>query len=48
MPEPGTHEKLSAFVSRYMASGEARKSFPKQSQRAAMAYSEFKAKKRKK
>jgi hypothetical protein len=48
MPEPAKGEKLSDFVGRYMGSGEARKSFPKQSQRAAVAYSEFREKKRKK
>lgn len=42
MPEPARHESLSAFVSRYMGSKESRKSFPKPSQRAAVAYSEYK------
>ena len=40
MPEPVRGERLSTFVARFMKSGEARKSFPKQSQRAAVAYSE--------
>ena len=47
MPEPSKGESLSGFVHRYMGSGEARKSFPKKSQRAAVAYSEYKRKKRK-
>lgn len=47
MPEPHKGESLSNFVGRYMGSKEARKSFPKQKQRAAVAYSEFKRKKRK-
>jgi hypothetical protein len=48
MPEPIKGEKLSTFVGRYMGSGEARKSFPKQSQRAAVAYSEFRNRSKKK
>lgn len=40
MPEPKKGEKLGAFVSSYMKSKEARKRFPKRSQRAAVAYSE--------
>ena len=40
MPEPQKREKLNHFISRFMKSAEARKSFPKQSQRAAVAYSE--------
>lgn len=47
MPDPKKGEPLNEFVSRYMGSKEARKSFPKQSQRAAVAYSEFKRKKKK-
>ncbi len=47
-PQPDKGEKLSHFLSRYMGSGEAQKSFHKQSQRAAVAYSTFrKGKKRK-
>lgn len=46
MPEPAKHESLTKFVSRYMGSSEARSSFPKQSQRAAVAYSEYRRKKR--
>jgi len=40
MPEPHRGEKLSTFVARYMGSKEARRKFPKRSQRAAVAYSE--------
>lgn len=47
MPQPNKGEPMSKFVSRYMGSKEARKSFPKQSQRAAVAYSEYKAKRKK-
>jgi len=47
MPEPHKGEKLNTFVSRYMGSGEAQKSFPDQKQRAAVAYSEFRRKKKK-
>ena len=47
MPEPHKGESLSNFVGRYMGSAEAQKSFPKKKQRAAVAYSEFKRKKRK-
>ena len=43
MPEPVKGEKLSTFVSRYMGSKHARKKFPKQKQRAAVAYSEARA-----
>ena len=48
MPTPKTGENLSSFVSRYMGSGEAQKSFPKQSQRAAVAYSVYKRRKKRK
>lgn len=47
MPEPRKSESLSNFVGRFMGSKEAQKSFPKQKQRAAVAYSEFKRKKKK-
>lgn len=46
MPEPQKGETLSGFVGRYMSSGHARKSFPDQKQRAAVAYSEFRRKKK--
>lgn len=42
MPQPSKGESLSGYVSRFMGSKEARKSFPKKSQRAAVAYSEYK------
>lgn len=47
MPSPEKGEKLSAFVKRYMGSSESRKSFPDSKQRAAVAYSEYRRKKRK-
>ncbi len=47
MPEPSKGESLSGFVGRYMGSQEARKSFPDQKQRAAVAYSEYRRKKKK-
>jgi len=46
MPNPEKGESLRGFVSRYMSSPESRKSFPKQSQRAAVAFNEFKRKKK--
>lgn len=46
MPSPTRKESLSGFVSRYMGSGEARKSFPDPKQRYAVARSEFKRKKK--
>jgi hypothetical protein len=48
MPIPKKGEKKSEFVSRYMGSKEAQKSFPDQKQRVAVAYSEFDRKKKKK
>ncbi len=45
MPAPEKGEKLGDFVSRYMGSKEARKSFPDQKQRAAVAYSTYRRKK---
>lgn len=47
MPEPQKGEKLNSFVSRYMGSEHARKKFPDQKQRAAVAYSEFRNRKKK-
>lgn len=41
MPKPESKESLKKFMGRYMGSKEARKSFPKQKQRAAVAYSEY-------
>ena len=40
MPEPSRGETLGAFVSRYIGSKEAKRSFPKKKQREAVAYSE--------
>ena len=48
MPEVEKGEKPSAFVSKYMGSKEAQHSFPKQKQRAAVAYSEYRRSKKKK
>jgi len=39
MPYPVKGEKKGAYVSRFMGSEEAQKSFPDQKQRAAVAYS---------
>lgn len=47
MPEPQTHESLAAFISRYMGSERARKDFPAQKQRAAVAYAEWREKRKK-
>ena len=47
MPAVQKGESLSSFVSKYMGSGEARKDFPSQKQRAAVAYSEFRRAKKK-
>jgi len=46
-PKPEKGEKLSDFMQRYMKSSEAQKSFPKQKQREAIAYSEYRERKRK-
>ena len=46
-PEVQKGESLSKFVSKYMGSEEAREHFPKQKQRAAVAYSEYKQSKKK-
>lgn len=48
MPEPHKGEKLGTFISSYMKSKEARRKFPKRSQRAAVAYSEAREAKLKK
>ena len=48
MPEVEKGESLNTFVSRYMGSKRSRKDFPDQKQRAAVAYSEFRQKKKKK
>jgi len=39
VPTPNKGEKTQDFVHRYMGSGEAQKSFPKQKQRLAVAFS---------
>lgn len=46
MPDPHAGESLSAFTSRFMGSGEAKKSFPKAKQRYAVMRSMFKKAKR--
>jgi hypothetical protein len=46
MPEPVKGEKLSDFIARYMGSKESRKSFPRKSQRAAVAYAEYRKRKK--
>lgn len=48
MPNPKKGESEKSFVSRYMGSKEAAKTFPSQKQRAAVAYSEYAASKKKK
>lgn len=48
MPEPRKGENLSKFMGRYMGSSEAERSFPNKKQRLAVAYSEFKRRKKKK
>lgn len=46
-PLPTKGEPMKKFVSRYLGSAEAEKSFPNQKQRAAVAYSEFRRRKAK-
>jgi hypothetical protein len=41
MPSPERKESQKEFVARYMASREARRDFPDAKQRAAVAYSEY-------
>jgi hypothetical protein len=48
VPEIQKGEKLNAWVSKYMGSKKANKDFPDQKQRAAVAYSEWREKKKKK
>ena len=48
MPEPAKHESMNSYLQRFMGSGEARKDFPRQDQRAAVAYSLYRKKARKK
>jgi hypothetical protein len=40
MPTPRSGEKLGDFVSKWITSKEAKKKFPKKTQREAIAYSE--------
>ena len=47
VPTPAKGERMADFVGRFMGSQEARKTFPKQSQRAAVAYSEYRERKKK-
>jgi hypothetical protein len=47
MPQPAKGEPLKKFIGRFMGSAESEKSFPNQKQRAAVAYSEFKARQKK-
>lgn len=44
MPYPMKGEKKSNYVSRFMGSGEAQRSFPDQKQRLAVAYSIYQQK----
>jgi hypothetical protein len=48
MPEPTKGESLSEFVGRFMGSKEARADFRNKKQRAAVAYSEYRERKKKK
>ena len=43
MPNPKSGESQTAFMTRYMRSPHARKRFRKRSQRAAVAYSTYRA-----
>jgi hypothetical protein len=45
VPKPLKAEKLGKFVSRYVSSSEAERSFPKKRQRLAVAYSLYKQQK---
>lgn len=47
MPEPHSKESLASYVGRYVSSKEAEKSFPEKKQRLAVAYSEYKRRKKK-
>lgn len=48
MPNPQKGENLAQFMSRYMGSSEAEKTFPDAKQRAAVGYSKFRKKKKRK
>ena len=47
MPNTEKHESMNSYLHRFMGSSEAQRDFPKQSQRAAVAYSKFRKRKRK-
>ena len=47
MPERHSGEPLNKFIERYMGSKRAKKDFPKQKQRLAVAYSEAKERSKK-
>ena len=47
MPRPNRGEKRADFVSRYMGDAEARKKYPDQAQRSAVAYSAYQEAKKK-
>ena len=47
MPRPKKNESEESFVSRYVSSKEAIKTFPNEKQRLAVAYSEYKDYKKK-
>jgi hypothetical protein len=47
MPTPARNEAAKTFLHRFMGSSEAQRSFPKASQRAAVAHSELRARKKK-
>lgn len=48
MPNPSKGENLSQFMSRFMDSKESREDFPEQKQRAAVGYSKFRKRKKRK
>lgn len=47
MPTPRSGEKQKEFVARFVSSGEAKRDFPKRSQRLAVAFSIFRRRKNK-
>lgn len=48
MPYPKSGESQRNYLARFMGSGEAQNSFPDAKQRAAVAYSEYRRRKRRK
>lgn len=44
MPEPKAKEKQSDYISRFMSSEEAKRDFPNEKQRLAVAYSKYRRK----